>query len=147
MASTLRPDYLEVRYEDLVYQPAQTLARLAVFLAHDLDYDRIKQVSVGSVKNPLTSFKEELQQGDFKPAGRWKNRFPPDRLVLFESLVGEYLTQMGYGLSGSAERSHSAPVKRMRRVYLTYYEFKQWAKIKTPLSRLLVDYSSVLLDK
>jgi hypothetical protein len=35
----------------------------------------------------------------------------------------------------------------MRRVYLAYYEVKQWAKIKTPLSRLMVDYSAVLIDK
>ena len=54
---------------------------------------------------------------------------------------------MAVGVSGNAEGKHSLAVKRMRRLYLSYYEFKQWAKTKTPLSRLLVDYSAVLIDK
>ncbi len=143
----LQPDYFEVRYEDLVNQPAQTLERLAVFLAHDLDYQRIQQASIGSVRNPLTSFKEDLERGQFKPVGRWKDRFPPDQLVLFQNLVGDYLQELGYVLSGSAQVQPSFAVKRTRRVYLAYYEFKQWAKINTPLSRLLVDYSAGLIDK
>jgi hypothetical protein len=144
--SMLQPDYLEVRYEDLVSEPAPTLQRLSVFLAHDLDYERIRRVSVGSVKNPLTAFKEDLERGQFKPVGRWKDRFPPGQLALFESLVGGCLQQLGYVLSdGGAKRSPA--VERMRRVYLAYYEVKQWAKIKTPLSRLMVDYSAVLIDK
>lgn len=148
LGSLLQPDYLEVRYEDLVKQPAQTLERVAVFLAHDLDYQRIRQTSIGSVKNPLTSFKEDLERGQFKPVGRWKDRFPPDQLVLFENLVGEYLEQLGYPLSrDSAQARHLFAVRRTRRVYLAYYEFKQWAKVNTPLSRLLVDYSAVLIDK
>jgi hypothetical protein len=144
----LHADYFEVRYEDLVNQPAQTLKRLAVFLSHDLDYQRIQQTSIGSVKNPLTSFKEDLERGQFKPVGRWKSRFPPDQLLLFESVVGDYLRDLGYALfGGSTQARDSLAVKRMRRVYLTYYEFKQWAKINTPLSRLLVDYSASLIDK
>jgi Sulfotransferase family len=144
---TLQPDYLEVRYEDLVNQPAETLERLGVFLAHDLNYESIQQVSIGSVKNPLTSFKEDLARGLFQPVGRWKDRFPPDQLGLFESLVGDYLKQLGYALSGSARVKSLLAVKRMRTVYRAYYELKQWAKINTPLSRLMVDYSASLIDK
>jgi hypothetical protein len=151
LGSILQPDYLEVRYEDLVHEPAETLQRLAVFLHHDLDYARIRQASIGSVKTPLTSFKEDLEQGQFTPVGRWKNsdKFPSDQLVLFESLVGDYLQQLGYALSGnsSAQVKHSLAAKRMRSVYRVYYEFKQWAKINTPLSRLIVDYSAILIDK
>jgi len=150
LGSMLQPDYLEVRYEDLVNQPAGTLERLAVFLQHDLDYGRIRQASIGSVKNPLTSFKEDLERGQFTPVGRWinKDKFPPDHLVLFENLVGDYLQQLGYALSGSsAQVKHSLAVKRMRLVYRAYYECKQWGKINTPMSRLMVDYSAILIDK
>jgi len=27
------------------------------------------------------------------------------------------------------------------------YESKQWAKVNTPLSRLMVDYAAILIDK
>ena len=143
----LQPDYLEVRYEDLVIHPAETLEKLGVFLAHDLDYKRIQQVSIGSVKNPLTSFKEDLERGKFKPVGRWEDKLSPAQVALLESLVGDYLEQLGYALSGSARAKRSLAAKRMRRVYRAYYEFKQWAKINTPLSRLMVNYSASLIDK
>jgi Sulfotransferase family len=151
LGSMLQPDYLEVRYEDLVKEPAQALERLAAFLQHDLDYARIREARIGSVKSPLTSFKEDLEQGQFTPVGRWKNKdkFPSDQLALFESLVGDYLQELGYALSGdsSAQARNSLAVRRMRSVYGIYYEFKQWAKINTPLSRLMVDYSAILIDK
>ena len=151
LGSMLQSDYLELRYEELVTQPAEALERLAVFLQHDLDNARIREASIGSVKDPLTSFKEDLERGQFTPVGRWKNKdkFPSDQLVLFEGLVGDYLQQLGYALSGnsSAQAKHSLAVRRMRSVYRIYYEFKQWAKINTPLSRLMVDYSAILIDK
>jgi hypothetical protein len=148
LGSTLRPDYLEVRYEDLVNQPAETLQRLAVFLKHDLDYVRIQQTSIGSVKRPLTSFKEDLDRGQFTPVGRWKDKFPADQLVLFEDAVGGYMQELGYTLS-SKDRpiEHSLAARRMRFVYRSFYDLKQWAKINTPLSRLMVDYSAILIDK
>jgi hypothetical protein len=148
---SLQPDYLEVRYEDLVREPKKTLRPLADFLKHDLNYARIRQAAIGSVKIPLTSFKEELEQGEFTPVRRWqdKSKFAPDQLILFESLVGDYLQELGYGLSDkSGPRSkQSLASRRMRLAYRAYYELKQWAKVNTPLSRLMVDYSASLIDK
>jgi hypothetical protein len=148
LSSLLQPDYLETRYEDLVNQPSETLERLAVFLHHDLDYKRIRQTSIGSVRSPLTSFKEDLERGQFMPVGRWKDKFPPHQLALFENAVGDYMQELGYALSSdSAQVTHSLAVRRMRLIYRMFYDFKQWAKIKTPLSRLMVDYSAILIDK
>ena len=150
LGSMLRPDYLEVRYERLVREPAETLQRLAVFLQHDLDYARIQESSIGSVRVPLTSFQEDLEQGRFTPVGRWKDKdkFPPDQLAAFESLVGDYLEQLDYALSNTKPSSKgSLAVKTMKSTYRTWYEFKQWAKINTPLSRLMVDYSAIMIDK
>jgi hypothetical protein len=149
--SVLQSDYLEIMYENLVREPTELLHRLGDFLEHDLNYARIQQSAVGSVKIPLTSFKEDLKRGEFAPVGRWKdkNKFPPDQLVLFESLVGDYLQQLGYALSDNSgpHTKHSPAIRRMRFIYRNYYELKQWAKINTPLSRLMVDYSASLIDK
>ena len=35
----------------------------------------------------------------------------------------------------------------MRLLYGVFYECKQWAKVNTPLSRLMVNYSEILIDK
>jgi hypothetical protein len=148
LGAMLKPNYMEVRYEELVRQPRETLVAIGNFLQQDLDYERIQQASIGSVKKPLTSFKEDLQEGRFTPVGRWKDKFPPDQLLEFERLVGAYLQELGYPLSAdSAKMNHRWSTKRMRAVYAAYYECKQWAKIHTPLSRLMVNYSEILIDK
>lgn len=140
--------YLEVRYEDLVEKPQEPLRQIGEFLHHDIDYGRIQESSVGSVKKPLTSFKEDLSEGHFSPVGRWKEKFPPDQLAWFERLIGAYLQERGYVLSNPAHANDkSFAVQRLRWEYRNFYEFKQWAKINTPLSRWMVSYSDILIDK
>jgi len=148
LGEALGPNYLEVRYEELVADPVRALVRVADVLGRELDYVRIQQASIGSVGKPLTAFKEDLLEGRFAPVGRWKEKFPAEQLLEFEALVGDYLEELGYELSGPAGRPRSAlSERRMRFIYGGYYELKQWAKIHTPLSRLTVDYSAILIDK
>jgi len=140
--------YMEVRYEDLVERQQPALEKIADFLHHDLDYTRIQETSVGSVKKPLTSFKEDLKEGHFTPVGRWKDKLTSDQLKQFEQLVGNYLQELGYPLSDPANASaNSLAVQTMRWTYRNFYEFKQWAKVNTPLSRWTVNYSDILIDK
>jgi hypothetical protein len=142
----LGPDYMETRYEDLVQSPASELARISKFLDCDLDYERIKARSVGSIKNPLTSFKEDLNQGTFSPVGRWKDKFPAEQLTKLERLIGDYMQELGYTLS-TVGKNGSLRTKTMRVTYEAFYGLKQWAKINTPLSRMMVNYSDILIDK
>ncbi len=146
--AALGPKYIEVHYEELVERPETALKTIGEFLQHDLDYARIQESSVGSVKKPLTSFKEDLKEGHFSPVGRWKDKFPSDQLVRFEQLVGNYLRELGYELSNPALSSrNSFEVQKMRWTYRNFYKFKQWAKVNTPLSRWMVSYSDILIDK
>ena len=147
LGAILGSNYMEVRYEELVSDPRKSLVRVSEFIQHDLDYDRILQARVGSVKNPLTSFKEDLNDGNFTPVGRWRDKFPPEQLAWFERLVGDYLQELGYALSGAGQLNHSLSIKKMRYVYGLFYELKQWVKVNTPLSRMMVSYSDILIDK
>jgi hypothetical protein len=142
----LSSKYLEVRYEALVQDPRKALVPISRFLQHDLDYDRIQKSSVGSVKTPLTAFREDLNNGKFSPVGRWKEKFPPKQLQEFEDLIGECMAEMGYSRSTSPARRWLF-VRRNRFVYDLFYTFKQWAKVNTPLSRWMVNYSDILIDK
>jgi hypothetical protein len=139
-------DYVETHYEDLVQTPAIELAKIGLFLGCDLDYERIRARSVGSIKNPLTSFKEDLHQGTFSPVGRWKDKFPAQQLAQFEALIGDYMQELGYKPSSSA-LAGSLSTKTRRGIYEVFYGFKQWAKVNTPLTRMLVSYSDILIDK
>jgi len=129
-------DYIEVHFEDLVQHPHQTLARLGQFIDHDLDYERILKVGIGSVREPNTSFD---RGANFNPVGRWKEKFPPEQLEKFEGLIGSTLEEMGYALATKdSGLSDSPELKRMRSVYRTYFDWKLWLKANTPLGRLLV---------
>ena len=146
--SMMRANYAEVLYEELVNRTAETLAALSGFLEHGLDYDRIQRASIGSVKKPLTSFKEDLDDGKFNPVGRWQDKFPPDQLSCFERLIGDYMQELGYIPSSVNKHAGlSWAVWRMRFMYRLFYESKQWAKVNTPLSRLMVNYSDILIEK
>ena len=76
----LGADYMEVHYEDLVQNPRDTLARIGHFIDHDLDYDRIQRVALGSVQNPNSSFRGDGKEMKPNTIGRWKRMFTPPQV-------------------------------------------------------------------
>jgi hypothetical protein len=130
----LGPDYVEVRYEDLVRRPAEVLRSLEPFVEHDLDYQRIAEVGIGSVSAPNTAFKDENRS----PVGRWKTDFPEEELETLEGLIGEGLKQLGYGLG--TKRSRRPGLAAMRAAYRLYFDTKLYVKHRTPIGKLLVTH-------
>src|ERR1700746_2849819 len=84
-------DYLEVQYEMLVQNPAETLNRIGQFVAQPLDYEQIQKVGIGSVTRPNTSFASDLKEHEFQPVARWKSGMSEDQRALVDTLVGETL--------------------------------------------------------
>src|SRR5439155_23294748 len=109
--------YTEVHFEDLIGNPRETLAKLGEFIDHDLDYDRIQRVRIGSVGDPNTSFRSDGTKDEFNPIGRWRRSYSAEHLTMFESLVGTTLQTLGYELAAfnpdSSERSN---LRRMRSI-------------------------------
>lgn len=134
----LGPDYTEVRFEDLVSQPRETLAKLGSFIDHDLDYDRILEIGIGAVKRPNSSFDQVSGDANFNPVGRWKDEFPSKELTAFEGLVGRFLEELEYPLANTNRALlERADLKAMNALYRLYFNSKLWAKKETPLARLL----------
>ena len=133
----LGDDYTEVHFEDLIGNPRETLAKLGEFIDHDLDYDRIQRVRIGSVGDPNTSFRSDGTKDEFNPIGRWRRSYSAEHLTMFESLVGTTLQTLGYELAAfnpdSSERSN---LRRMRSIYQAYFDTKLHLKAKTPLGPL-----------
>ena len=92
--------YIEVRYEDLVRRPAEVLKGLEPFVEHDLNYQRIAKVGIGSVCAPNTAFKDQ----DRSPVGRWKTDFAEAELETCEALIGGGLERLGYELGTKRSR-------------------------------------------
>jgi len=131
-------DYYELRYEDLVEKPHETLAKLGDFIGHDLDYDRIQRAAVGSVSRPQTSFPGAASTEGFKPVGRWKKKYAPEDLARFEAVAGDCLEAAGYALATPPElRSRRLSDRTTAAIYAAQLELRQWIKSGTPLRRLV----------
>jgi hypothetical protein len=129
-------DYMEVHYEDLVARPQETLGRLGTFIDHDLDYERIQRVGLGSLQNPNSSFKSEGHHIEFSPIGRWKTLLSREQVKDLESAIGDLLTQLNYQLTISRDQLRSSlPVGFMSLLYPAVFDTKLWLKTYTPLAR------------
>ena len=134
---TLGRDYLEVRFEELVSHPRETLLSLSRFIGQDLDYDRILEVGIGSVSDPNSSFKAGGRGGGFQPVGRWREALDPAGLQALEDCVGGLLEALGYEPANPGEaRSRRPRPLVMRAVYRMFFGSKLCLKRYTPLARL-----------
>jgi hypothetical protein len=130
-------DYIEVHYEELVQNPRESLARIGQFIEHDLDYDRIQQVALGSVQNPNSSFRGDGKETEAATIGRWKRMFTPPQVRDIESSLGALLVDTGYALeTPPAEQRSSPAVRFMNFLYPLYFDLKLWLKSDTPLARI-----------
>jgi hypothetical protein len=130
-------DYMEVHYEDLVQNPRETLQSIGRFIDHDLDYDRIQQVALGSVHSPNSSFRGDGKETEVATIGRWRKMFTPPQVRDIESSIGALLADTGYQLeTPSGELNSTFPVRLMNAVYPLYFDFKLWLKSSTPLARI-----------
>jgi hypothetical protein len=129
-------DYIEIRYEDLITNPGETLGKLGRFLDHDLDYDRIQRAGLGRLSETNSSFREEGVKEKINPLGRWKERLAHADVAAIEATVGDCLEENGYELSlPAAQRRRSFRQSWMRRVYPAFLGSKLWLKLHTPAGR------------
>jgi Sulfotransferase family len=123
-------DYYELHYEALVEKPCETLVALSEFVGQELDYDRIKQVGIGSVSEPNSSFSSGR---DFRPVGRWADQLTPEQLTQIEALIGGFLHELGYPRATS--QKPGLKETRFRATYIPWFTFRHWLKSSTPLGR------------
>jgi hypothetical protein len=139
----LGSDYYEIRFEQLLNHPAETLAAIGTFIGHDLDYERIRRVGIGSVSSPNTSFEPVAEGEGFAPIGRWADHLGPEDKAGLEYLLADTLTRLQYPVSASTGEVNESQLRRMKAIYPRWFETKQWLKSHTSLGRFLVRTSIV----
>jgi hypothetical protein len=140
LGSRLGTDYQEVRFEELVTRPHETLEALSGFLGSSLEYETILNNAVGSVARPNTSFRSDGQpsRGEFAPVGRWKAMCSEEELASLHTTVGSTLNRLGYASAPGSSPAQSKISLHVRKLaYRSWTSTRHWVKRNTGLARLL----------
>jgi hypothetical protein len=132
----LRPDYLEVHFEDLLANPRETLASISGFIAQDLDATQICQRPVGTLAVPNSTFQEEVRLNTFQPVERWRRILSATELKTVESSIGPLLRRLGYAQETSEIEKPCFQQCLAQVLYPWYFDAKQWLKLHTALGRI-----------
>jgi hypothetical protein len=126
------PDYTEVHYEELVTHRREVVNRLAEFLDHDLDCDRIQANRLGRLSESNSSFRDETEATN--PVERWKKKLSREQIGELEAIIGPTLEKFGYPLDVSQEqRKVGFRWKVLASIYPSFLATKQWLKLNTAL--------------
>ncbi len=120
---------LETRYEDLVSAPERELRRICEFLEEDYDPRMLQYHKTAGtyIRN------EPWKQGTTSPVTRsnleqWRERVPPRRIALIESIAGRLMARYGY------ERARLGFMNRVTTPFLLIAEIARYVLYKRRMS-------------
>lgn len=93
------PRYIEVRYEELVAHPRETLMRLFDFIGEAFDEKVLEYHSVHGQSRDATHFPQnpEATKAMYTQAvGRWRRDLTPDEQAVVKRKAGPLLIELGY---------------------------------------------------
>ena len=109
-AALPRGMYLEVRYEQLLAQPRETMQRVCEFVGEPFDEAILRLSPIMKnrrshrVFNPFARKLPRPVEIVSSNCGKWKTRMPARDRVLFESVAGDLLQSLGYETEGRTRR-------------------------------------------
>ncbi len=101
----LGPNYIEVRYEDLLARPNEEVGRLARFLGADTSEKAVQQAVSSASFESLSKGRERGQEDTSSfyrkgVAGDWNNYFTERDKEIYKEEAGQLLIRLGYEKNG-----------------------------------------------
>lgn len=91
--------YIEVKYEDLIFNTEKTLKRLFIFLGEPFETNILKYYEVYDSVRDITKFPQNIEatQPIYTSAvGRWRKELTEEEKRLFKKLGSDLLIELGY---------------------------------------------------
>ena len=123
VGSVLGEHYLEVRYEDLVRNPEQTLRTICSFLQEPYCQEMLAYPASADQEVPKESQKwhaTSITAPDASKLFTWKTRMSLADRIIFEQIAGDALELFGY----EKENHPSTWASRLKNIY--YGVFRRW---------------------
>lgn len=117
VGAVIGPDFLEVRYEDLVCRTEEVLQQICHFIGENYDPSMLNYSANATVMVPHESLKwhrNSVRPPDQTQVQKWKTQLSKSERILFEQLAGETLDLFGY------EREYLAPTTASRALKVYY---------------------------
>lgn len=98
------PRYLEIRYEDLVSRPRETLERVFAFVGEPFDERVLDYHEVKGQSRDVTNFPQNPEATNAmytRAVSRWARDMSPDDKRLFKRMAGALLIDTGYATDDS----------------------------------------------
>jgi len=123
VGSVRSDQFMELRYEDLVRDPAENLRLICEFLDEDfapemLDYHKTAESSVPS--KSLKWHRNSVKAPDVSKLGVWKQQLSQSDRIIYEQIAGDALEMFGY----ERERLPSNFSSRLKNLY--YASVVRW---------------------
>lgn len=91
-------NYLEIRYEDLISNIEGVLTKINQFADVKIDRQKIKDISMGSLKKANTAFGEKMDGISGKAMERWRKDLTEEELTCLNIAIGKSLRELGYNV-------------------------------------------------
>ena len=129
--------YLEVHFEEMVSRPQETLNMIGAFVGHDLNHAAIAKIAVGTLRNPNSTFRGSQTPSAENPVARWEKHLCRTDIASLESVIGELLRELGYGLMFASPAEKTFQVSTMQKLYPAFFAAKEWLRTRTPLGHFV----------
>ncbi len=136
-----RTNYLEIKYEDLVSDPAIWVDRICDFIgekynAQMLNYYRLSNpyVPQDTEGNPSVSHKDVLLPIHTSGINEWRNLLSPAELEIVEMICGDEMVRRGYERLGTT--GHLTK-KQFLQTYITYYKQRVIRYMRTEIFEMM----------
>ena len=112
--------YYELRYEDLVADPAGQLGRLCDFLGEDYDPAMTEPHKISGDTLPERQVWHSATRAEVRaaPSGTWQERLDPGQIALCEAAMKRRLRSLGYEVTGAARPAPGALARFARAAVL-----------------------------
>ena len=122
--------YLDVRYEDLLNAPEETMRGVLEFLGEPFESSVLKPdflerfVRPPIIGQPRRAYasRTEIVADNW---GKWKSQMGAEERLLFESVAGDLLTELGYETEGKVRPLSSAEEFRWKAHHLLLWPFQK----------------------
>jgi hypothetical protein len=132
--------YIEIFYEDLVFQPEENLRIICDFLGEDFELQMLSQYDLAQKIIPETShfFRNVRSPVNSKSVGRWKTELSLSNVKIIQLVCGDIMNELGYPILevenfDLSERIRLSCYKAKFSVLQTGRKFLQSIHVKPPI--------------